>query len=139
MLIMNKKLALIIVGLGCALVILLLVISYVSRGDQTSTVLSPTAPTQTIFYGNTNLNKKSSVLPHAKQGQSYNYIFQSYDYPIQYQGLVIDYNRYQNKMTVYYDKDRTQAQKIVKKYYSEYGFPDPIESGVRIFFVGNKK
>lgn len=136
---MNKKLYLLIAGLGGTLVLLLLVISYLSNRNLLPGITKPNAPTPTTYNVNANINSNSSVLPHAKQGNAYNYIFQTYDYPIQYQGLVIDYNRYQNKMTVYYGDDRTAAQKIVKKYYSEYGFPDPIESGVRIFFVGNKK
>lgn len=64
--------------------------------------------------------------------KQYDYSFLNYNYPIQYEDLEIDFTIAHNKMQVYYVGSREAAFASIKKFFSQFGFDDPMQANIQI-------
>lgn len=90
----------------------------------TSNFIPPTSlPTQ--FIGKSEFNPNPAVSP----------IF-SFNYPIKYEGHIIDYLPERRRMIVYYPGTRILATEMVKKFFTQYGASDSAQLQIEVGYVG---
>lgn len=130
-----------IVGVLALLVFLLSFISLIiRRSSTTSNTPNPTIgfarPTVTSSPQSSNTVNFPSF-PTPTINPNYKYDYAGLQYPLEYENVVIDYTVGKNKMRVYYkNDDLSGARRSIKGFFAQYGFEDPMRSGVRITFVG---
>lgn len=139
----KKKIYLIV---GLIMIILLTFLGILSYSTQNSrNIKTDQTPAPTRFESTPKREPSITLLPTlAKEDlpqrkKNYNFSFLRYRYPIRYNDLIIDMSKDKSKMLVYYKSKESQARKEIKKFFQQYGFSDPIETNIAIFFIGLNK
>jgi hypothetical protein len=134
----DKRLGIVIGGLAIVL-ILLVAINNVLNGKSSSPSMQQTnesLPSPTLNIDENSIPVKrigqSDPYPDPLQKQ-YDYSFLKYNYPIEYEGLEIDFSTGQNRMDIYYSGDRAVASRTLKKFFAQFGFEDPMQANVQVY------
>lgn len=105
---------------------------------QDSSQISPTsiAPTSN-FVPPTNVPTRFTDQPELHPTVTPSPIF-TFNYPIKYEGHIIDYLPERRRMIVYYPGTRILATEMVRKFFNEYGASDSAELQIEVGYVGVK-
>jgi len=67
------------------------------------------------------------------------YRFLNYQYPIRFESLTIDYISSTRTMKVYFRGEYNEAARSLKRFFAQFGFEDPIQTNLQIYFIGDAK
>ena len=130
---MPKQNVYIIIGvLGFILFILFLVNTFLQPKSNTASNIQPTEMllSPTIIAS----RPEPQITDTPKD-----YSFLQLNYPLQYEDIVIDFSVGQNRMDVYYESDRATAARSLKKFFTQYGFDDPMQTNLKIYLQSRER
>lgn len=144
MLKLNKQVVL-IGTIGLIAIVLMGIYALVSQKNKSNqgngaVFVTPQVSPYVAPTSSTPLSRPLNLTPFPTSApKNYSYAFADYRYPLQYEDIVIDYTPGRQLMRVYYDQDQHAAYMKIKKFFAQFGFEDPMFTGIRITFLGKKQ
>lgn len=133
----NMKKQYIVIGLLAVILLVFIgIYVFVTRDIGSSVVDNPNTPTAVITYGQP--LPTGTNIAQGEQQPEQDYRFLNYQYPIRFESITIDYASSSRTMKVYYSGSYQDAARSLKRFFAQFGFEDPIQTNLQIYFLGDK-
>lgn len=96
-----------------------------------------TVPSVVVTYGQ--LLPTGTDIGEGAPERERDYRFLNYQYPIRFESLTIDYISSTRTMKVYFRGEYNDAVRTLKRFFAQFGFEDPIQTNIQIYFIGDRK